>query len=274
MKITSTTQRALLLGFLASLATCGLLGIYVLLIGNMGWYESRVLGSAALFAAASILAMAAAVAWESRRWPPLGLLGMIAPAVSLVITLVVIWRSGPNTPEFWLERLMGASIVVAIALPHVCLLSMARLHRGYEWVRRGTVIVIAMLSVLIIWMIFGDPLTPDLVIRVIGTLTILNACGTIAVPILHRISGIRERSAIVTTQLQLSLTCPRCGKTGEFATGHSRCTCGLRFRIEIEEEHCARCGYALYGITSGVCPECGAAVTASGAVETKKSSGA
>jgi DNA-directed RNA polymerase subunit RPC12/RpoP len=40
--------------------------------------------------------------------------------------------------------------------------------------------------------------------------------------------------------------------------GDSKCgNCGLKFRIEIEEPRCARCGYLLWQLTERRCPECG-----------------
>jgi hypothetical protein len=258
--LSSQTQRSLLLSFIGSLAACGLVGIYTLVFGSFGSLEFKILGTTAALGGASILAMAAAVAWESRRWHPIGVFGMAAPAVALVLVLLAIWDVAPRVWGSWYERLMASAGVLAIGFPHVCLLALARLHRGYEWVRVGTVAVIALLAALILWIIWRDPSDSDLLGRVLGTLAILDACGSVAVPILHRVSGIRERQAVLTTGLSITLTCPRCGKAQTLPTGHARCECGLRIRIEIEEEHCPKCGYALYKLPSGVCPECGTPV--------------
>ena len=58
MALSTHTQRALLLSFIFSIGACGLIGIYVLLLGNFGWYEERILATAASIGGASILAMA------------------------------------------------------------------------------------------------------------------------------------------------------------------------------------------------------------------------
>ena len=94
--------------------------------------------------------------------------------------------------------------------------------------------------------------------RGMGVLSIGVACGTIAVPILHKVSAIRLREAVRTTELVLQITCPRCSKGQTLSVGRSKCgQCGLGFSIEIEEENCKKCGYPLYKIESAVCPECG-----------------
>ncbi|MCH8251503.1 MAG: zinc ribbon domain-containing protein [Planctomycetes bacterium] len=103
----------------------------------------------------------------------------------------------------------------------------------------------------------------DLWYRFMGVLGITGACGTVAVPILHRVSAIRVQDETHTVDLSatIKLVCPRCGKEQQLALGRSRCgSCGLRIRVEIEEEHCRNCGYVLYKLESAVCPECGTPV--------------
>lgn len=261
MALSTPTQRSLLFTFILSLCACGLLGIYVLLLGTFSWLEVRVLGTTAAVGAASILAMASAVAWEGQRWRPLGLVGVIAVSLALLSTLGLIWDIGGPLPGDDYEKATASLCVLGVALPHMSLLSLARLHRGYEWVRLATVACIAALTGELLIVIWATP-HGDLWARMMGVLAILVVCGTLAVPVLHRVSGIRRREETVTTTLAVSLTCPRCGRLQQLSTGRSRCACGLRFLIEIEEEHCPKCGYALYKLESNLCPECGASVAA------------
>jgi hypothetical protein len=262
MALELKTQRYLLNSFIASISLCGLIGIFCLLLGEMSAFVARVLGTTGTVGAASILALAAAIPWERKRWPPIGLLGVMVVAIAMVLMLVLIWFEPYSTKnvQVFLKVLFGACIL-AVALPHIGLLSLARLNRGYEFVRLGTVAVIALLAVLLILMLVFDIGESDLLIRLIGTLGILDVCGTIAVPILHRVSRIQSDESAVTTRLELSLTCPRCETTQVLPAGRSNCaTCGLRFKIEIEEEHCPKCGYVLYLTTASNCPECGTPV--------------
>lgn len=258
MALSSRTQRSLLLSFILSLSVCGLLGIYVLLVGKFGTLEARILGSTATIGAASILAMAAAIAWESRRWHPIGPIGAAIVAIALSLILLLIWdiRFVPVGFISRYEKFVATCAVFAVAVPHVALLALARLHRGFEWVRMGTVAVIFILAVLIACLIWLDP-RDDLWPRMVGVFAILDACGTLAVPILHRVSRIHEREQFVTTVLDVTLTCPRCGVSQTRPTGLVSCACGLKIRVEIEEEHCPKCGYSLYKAASNACPECG-----------------
>lgn len=252
------TQRSLLLAFVISIAWCGVLGIYCLLMGRMGRMEERILASAAVVGGASILGLACAVPWERRRWHPLGPVGVLSTTVGMALLLFEIWDSPLLRGSS--EHAVGISCVIGIALPHVGLLSIARLKRQYGWVRRMTIVSIVLLAVTIIYVIFAEPRWPaaDFWFRLIGIFSIAVVCGTTAVPIMHRVSAIRAREDVKTVDLTLTLTCPRCEKSQQLPAGRSRCTqCGLKFRIDIEEDLCGKCGYPLYRLTSAACPECG-----------------
>ncbi|UCC31673.1 MAG: hypothetical protein JSU86_05215, partial [Phycisphaerales bacterium] len=239
----------------------GLVGIYCLVVGRMGWLEERVLGTTAVVGTASILGLASAIPWERRRWHPIGPVGLAAVAVALVLVLVAIWVDlpWPRPAREAFYKTMGVACVVGIALPHVGLLSLARLRREYGWVRRCTAYVIAALAAMIAFTIITEiDGRDDEWFRAMGVVGITVVCGTIAVPVLHRVSAIRVREAIRTVELLLSITCPRCNKTQDLPVGRSKCAqCGLKFLIEIDEEHCQTCGYPLYRLESTACPECG-----------------
>ena len=263
MAMRSQTQRSLLLGFIASIAFCAAVGIYCLLVGQMTSFVGRVMATAAAVAATSILALIAAIPTELRRWHPIGPLGLLSTTIALGLSLFEIWA-----PYNWnlpiehsdREKVLGVSWVAAVMFPHLGLLSLARLRSQWNWVRTGTVLVVAVLALQIsVTIIFEEfARIGDEWFRGMGVLSIAVACGTIAVPILHRVSAIRLREAVRTTELAVEITCPRCAKNQTLSVGRSKCAqCGLGFSIEIEEENCKKCGYPLYKIESAVCPECG-----------------
>ncbi len=259
MAMKSRTQRILLFTFIGSIALCGLIGIYTLLTGNFGALEGMILGSTASAGGAAILALAAAIPTEKRRWHPIGPIGIAAALAALVMLLILIWVDAWRSELF--VKALGCVLVLAVAFPHVGLLSLARLRKSFEWIRALTILAIALLATLIISIICFKLHESDDLWRGMGTLAILSVCGTIAVPVLHRVSAIRDENAIQTTALVLTLTCPRCSSSQTLPAGRSKCaSCGLRFNIEIEEEHCPKCGYAIYKLTSANCPECGTPV--------------
>jgi ribosomal protein L37E len=255
MAMRSQTQRTLLLGFIASIIACAAVGVFCLVSGQFTTLIGQVMATTGTVAGTSILALIAAIPTESRRWSPIGPLGLVSSAVVLVMSLVGIWVEPHWQSVFW--ESLGICWVFAVAFPHLGLLSLARLKTQWNWVRTLTAVAIGLLALQISASI-GWHMSSDEWYRGMGVLGIVVASGTIAVPILHRVSAIRLREAVRTTELALQITCPRCGKAQTLSVGKTKCgDCGLGFTIEIEEENCKKCGYPLYKIESAVCPECG-----------------
>ncbi len=258
MALRSPVQRKLLFAFIGSIVGCAVVGIYCLLVGGMGRTEGRILGTTAAVGGCSMLALAAAIQWERRRWHPIGPVSIIAIAAALVLTIYLIWfDTYPHLLDIQWERFAGSAWVFACALPTVGLLSLARLRSNLQVVLALTIVSIATLVLMLQVAIFLD-FDIDNWARGIGVFGILSACGTITVPILHRVSAIRTTESIQTTDLSISMTCPRCSVAQVVPAGRSVCkSCHLRFHIEIEEDNCLKCGYPLYQLKSAVCPECG-----------------
>lgn len=259
MAMKSNTQRSLLFTFIGSIMLCGVIGIYCLLVGRFSDLVARVLGTTATVGAAAVLGLSAAIPWERKRWQPIGPTGIVMVAVALLLMVTLIWADTLYRYSGFIKTTF-VSCVPAVALPHIGLLSLARLRKNYELVRIATVIAIIVLALQIMVMVIFE-YDDDFLFRVMGAIAILDVCGTIAVPILHRISAIQGRESVQTTALDISLTCPRCSIQHRLPVGRPKCpTCGLQFSLAIEEEHCQHCGYVLYGIDSSVCPECGKAI--------------
>lgn len=267
MAIQSRTIRNFLFAFIASICACALLGIYTLAIGRLGRTEEKILGSTVLVAVTFLLGLFASVPTVRRRWHPLGPVTLCFLPVPLTMVLIEIWHDsgyyGSPDWEFWreFERWMAVSWVMGVTLPVLCLLSLARLKRAFQWVHLTTVIVGLLLSILLSISILANVFDDEWG-RLLGILGILTAAGCITVPILHRVSAIPLVERIHTTKLEISLTCPRCGKPQVLPAGGANCLdCKLRINIDIEEEQCRTCGYPLYKIDSAQCPECGTPIS-------------
>lgn len=268
MPLNSQSQRRLLLTFILSIAACGLLGAYVLVRGSTTRLEESILVSILVIGGASILGLCSAMPWEQRRWHPLGPIAALSVVLAAVISIYSIWQDFAEWRGFQLPgvswRITFAAWIVAVAAPLVAMLSLANLDRNYRRIREYTVAVIIVLSGLIIYLIWDEPSSreAELIIRTAGVLGIAVVCGILAVPILHRMTTIKRRESVRTTELSLTVSCPRCNYSQTLPVGRSACAkCKLRFTIDIEENNCPQCGYALYKLESASCPECGTRVT-------------
>jgi hypothetical protein len=232
MALRSQTQRTLLGGFVVSICCCGLVGIYCLLVGAFDDVAARILLTTTAVGGASILALANVIPWESRRWHPIGPCGLAAVCLGLLLALVGILKSDWGEPE-WFYKLMSICCVSAVAISHIGLLSLARLTLKFEKVRILTVLVIIALAAQISWSIVAET-DHEFWYRLMGVVAILDVCGTIAVPVLHRISAIPAQAGEIAATV--SLTCPKCGKPQRIPIGRSQCAhCGLKLRFEVDE---------------------------------------
>ena len=177
--------------------------------------------------------------------------------------------------DYDLRVAWGAVAAVALALVLRGILSRKpALDRFRFWlliVAGDGILVVAMMIPLLGLFpeLFGNPhasysYRSDMFAKSIAVFSILGVSGIVAVWLLHRFSAIRDREAVKTTDLELGLTCPRCRTAQVLPAGRSACAkCKLKFLIEIEEEHCPKCEYPLFGLQTATCPECGAAILSS-----------
>ncbi len=261
MALQSKTQRVLLFGFIASICSCGLVGIYVFAAGDFGNLEARILGTTILVAGIFLMGLLAAIPTARRTWHPLGPIAMATLPFPLVLTLMLIWMDYLSSYDYRyyreLETWIATSWTVSSTACVIALLSLARLKQQWLWILGATVTSGILFCLLILFVIHFE-VDDDSMTRIIGINAIATVCGVITVPILHRLSAIPTVERVITSKVEVSLTCPRCNKAQVMTVGGSECNgCKLKINIEIEEDLCRKCGYVLYKLESANCPECG-----------------
>jgi hypothetical protein len=181
-------MKKIFLGVLiASVSLSAVIGIAVILIGNFGDFEMRVLLTTFTVAVTSILGLACGAAYEADRWRSLPLAGIVFAIVSGLSWFLVIWKDG-DLPDYVVKSIMSATLIAA-ALAHLSLVSLARLESRFRWAVPSVFITIAALCGLILSLIwFTDAFESDLTFKMLGVLSILGAALTIVIPIFHKLS--------------------------------------------------------------------------------------
>jgi hypothetical protein len=94
--------------------------------------------------------------------------------------------------------------------------------------------------------------------------------SVLSTAIVCKLYGQNQIGRMMTTALDVQVTCPRCKLAQTVPAGKSRCSgCKLRFEIKIEEPRCPQCDYLLHRLTEPVCPECGQQLGVDEVVQTK-----
>jgi hypothetical protein len=230
-------RAAFLWSMIVSLSLAALLGIAALVLPDYG-PEDEILFSTAVFAAFSLVALMCAVVVERRRLAPLMWAGVASSWSAAIAWLIIIWC------ESWLpwrnlERIAqigGTFTVLACGAALVGLLSLPRFdQRPPTIVRWSTVGVSAALGVQIFCMIWWFDwirryIDDDILVRGMGVLCILTACGSVITPILWKVQAMRRAGSVesVPIKVKIGIECPRCHAKQSLMTGPTRCTeCGL-----------------------------------------------
>jgi hypothetical protein len=169
---------------IASIAAGALLAIGIVLFGEWGWLEVRVLLTAGILAAGSVLGMACAAATGRVAVPALPAIGIGIVLLAGVLLLGGIWAE-PTVFEYW--KYTASVSILAVGSGHASLLSLARLPGSRRWVQVAAYAAIFAVAGTLIFIIFGE-ISDEGVFRLLAVLGIVDAAFTLVVPVVHFLS--------------------------------------------------------------------------------------
>jgi hypothetical protein len=213
-------------------------GIAVLLAGDFGDFEGRVLLTTLSVTAGSVLLLACIAAAETRVVDPLGYVGAAFVLVAFGLLVAGIWTefdfegAGNQSETFW--RSTATAVTISVCLSYVCLISLRRLSRRFTYVRMAAYFFAAGVALEILLAIWSEELglsnenLEEAFWRLLGVSTILLAAATIIVPLLPRTPA---RAAPFPAVHPIAF-CPSCAATISAENEEVRCpNCGGRFRV-------------------------------------------
>lgn len=172
---------------ITSVSISALVGIGVILFGNFGQTEQKILATTLTITVTSMLGLACGAYLETELGKTLPIAGIIFSILAAALWLVVIWYQGePNEP--FMKAVVTVTIL-AVACSHLSLLSLARFDRRFAWARPAAhtlVWVLAGFLVFLLWFVPEDP--PEVYGRIAGVLSILVASITVVTPVFHKLS--------------------------------------------------------------------------------------
>ena len=181
-------RRIFLYTLIASVAVSTLIGIGVILLGNFGNFEVRVLMTTLTVTVTSILGLACGAYFETGRGRRLPLAGIVLSIVSAVMCSFIIWDVLDDSESF-IKAFLTATLLAA-ACSHLSLLMLARLDRRFAWSRVVAFVSIGLLAAILLYILWWEPESSgDMIFRVLGVLGILTASITVLTPVLHKLSS-------------------------------------------------------------------------------------
>lgn len=181
-------RRLFLIGLIASVATSALIGIGVLLFGDFGMIEVRVLMTTLTITVTSIFGLACGAYFETGRGRYMPITGIALSIIAAVMCFLIIWNALDQYEPF-IKSFITATIIAA-ACSHLSLLSLARLDRRFSWTRLAAVVCVVLLCSIFLYILWFEPEgDSDLIYRILGVLGILLAAITVITPVLHKLSS-------------------------------------------------------------------------------------
>lgn len=173
---------------IGSVAVSALLGIGVILFGNFGELETKILLTTLTVTVTSILGLACGAYLETKRGKILPLAGISMAVAAGIFWILVIWNNSAQNDD--LAKLLLSITLLAASCAHLSLLSIARLERKFVWSLYGAHILIWSLTAILLFLIWDDfGKVSDFTNRIIGVLSIGIAALTIVTPIFHWLSN-------------------------------------------------------------------------------------
>ena len=181
-------RRIFLIGLIASVAASALLGIGVILLGNFGEIEIRVLMTTFTITVTSICGLACGALVETGRGRHLSIAGISLSILAALMCFLIIWDLLDDS-ELFVKSFVSATLL-AISCSHLSLLSLARLDKRFSWTRIAANICVWWLVAILLYIIWLEPNGDgDLIYRILGVLGILLASITVVTPVLHKLSS-------------------------------------------------------------------------------------
>jgi hypothetical protein len=180
---TSNLKRPLLYALIVSVILGAVLGIIVVLRNEWGWFETRVILTTVVVAIASLCGLACDLSKTPRGLNLLPKSGLALTGVSALIILIGMWI---EFEEEWYWKMAASISIFGVATVHVCLLSIAKLIRRFQWVFFIAWQAIFGLAALLVVIIIAEIDSEELM-RLVAVASIVIAALTLVIPMLHRI---------------------------------------------------------------------------------------
>jgi hypothetical protein len=186
---------------IASVSISALLGVGVLLFGNFGNFEVRVMMTTLTVTVTSILGLACGAYLETGRGKTMPIAGIVFSIAAATMTFLIIWKVFDRWEDF--IKATGTATLFALCCSHLSLLSLARLDKRFAWSRIAAFVCVWLLAAILLYLMWWEPEgDSDLVFRVIGILSILIAAVTVITPVFHKLSAGEDEAAEIDVEIE------------------------------------------------------------------------
>lgn len=183
-------KRYFLITLILALSISALIGIFIFLVGDFGKTEIRLLLTTLTVGGYSLTGLCSATNQKQPELKSFSIIGMLISIIGFAITIAAIWEI-INFED--IRQTMVIFIILSVAMAHISLLLL--ITPKTEHVRYSLIATIVFVSIVALMLIkstlteFDDS---EFYFRLLGVFSILDVLGTIATPLLNRITEKKE----------------------------------------------------------------------------------
>lgn len=178
-------RRLFLKVFIGFLSMTALVAILSVLTREFGEIQVKILLTTFSITAGSMCAMACAGFIERRKGKAVGVAGILAAGVAVLLVIIGIWGD-IHEQDYW--KVMATSIVLSVALAHACLLHLPDLAASHRWTQTASAILIGLLGLQIVVAVWGE-IRGEGYYRLMAALSVLVVLATLVAPICSRLGA-------------------------------------------------------------------------------------
>lgn len=184
-----------------SVAVSAIIGIGVMLFGDFGEFETKILATTLTVTVTSVLGLACGACLEAGKGRVIPIAGIFFAICSAVLWIVMLWSPFQRDAHYFPHFVMSATLL-AFACSHVSLLSLATLDRRFAWSRIAVHLFVWSLTGLTLFIIWWhiDP-SDTMLARIMGVLSIVIGALTVVTPVFHRLSSGEDNTAKIDAEI-------------------------------------------------------------------------
>ena len=196
MKQNFNLKKTFLITMIISLSISALIGIFILLFGDFGDTEWRILLTTLSIGGFSLTGLCCSVLYEKGKYIGLSFFGMASSILGFLLSMLATWEFVDFLILFdgltvW-GKLTLTLIIFAFSSAHACLVLLINPEKSsVKYSLLATLLFIAIVALMLVYLVLfvnGEP--PEEFFRLLGVFAILNVLGTIVTPILNKVYSI------------------------------------------------------------------------------------
>ena len=230
--VSAPLRRWFLAALIGSLVISAMIAIFILIFGgDFDKTEGKILFTTLSISFFSLTGLGSAAPLERGSRSPLSYLGLALALAGFIFFVTGIWSEWVEKEDY--GRSMGIVAIFSFGFAQSGMLSLVRLRGMAKVLTPATIVIIFALAGLASAMILRDESSSGY-FRALGVLAVLNALGTVTIPLLGRMTP-KEVTAVAPSQTkQVEIRCPRCGTMQALDQGGADCRqCSLRITVYI-----------------------------------------